>query len=219
MAVVDVNLLLSVELLYIGMTFPNPFFHERGRGGKRHGPRLLPSGSGGAHLKSSHAKQKALTAGSLRVPFCIQGSVDRGAHQSALEACLSQLVVPLSEVFLRKDLLRTLPGSLSAGLIDLLGPLPCGCDQTHFAVQHAQQAAHTGGTAALAVRVHDMRFAHAQRGAVIPVLGKDGDIAVDGAADDALGLPVKGAAVRRDHRQMKGRHGLQIGRASCRERV
>ena len=77
-------------------------------------------------------------------------SVDRGSHQSTLETRLSQLVVPLVEVLLRKDLLRTLPGSLSAGLIDLLGPLPCGCDQTHFAVQHAQQAAHTGGTAALA---------------------------------------------------------------------
>ena len=85
------------------------------------------------------------------MPFCIQGSVDGGAHQSALEACLSQLVVPLSEVLLRKDLFRTLLRSLSAGLIDLLGPLPCGCDQTHFAIQHAQQAAHTGGVAALAL--------------------------------------------------------------------
>ena len=76
--------------------------------------------------------------------------VDRGTHQCALEACLSQLVVPLVEVLLRKDLLRALLGSLGAGLIDLLGPLPCGGDQTHFAIQHAQQPVHAGGTAALA---------------------------------------------------------------------
>ena len=50
--------------------------------------------------------------------------VDRGTHQCALETRLSQLVVPLSEVLLRKDLLRALLGSLGAGLIDLLGPLP-----------------------------------------------------------------------------------------------
>ena len=135
-------------------------------------------------------------------------SVDRGTHQCALETRLSQLVVLLVEVLLRKDLLRALLGSLGAGLIDLLGPLPCGGDQTHFAIQHAQQPAHAGGAAALTLGIHDMGFAHAQRGAVIPVFGKDGQIAVNGAADDALGLPVKGAAVRRDHRQMKGRHGL-----------
>lgn len=45
--------------------------------------------------------------------------VDRGAHQSALETRLSQFVVPLVEVLLRKDLLRALLGSLGAGLIDL----------------------------------------------------------------------------------------------------
>ena len=78
-------------------------------------------------------------------------SVDRGTHQCALETRLSQLVVPLVEVLLRKDLLRALLGSLGAGLIDLLGPLPCGGDQTHFAIQHAQQPAHAGGAAALAV--------------------------------------------------------------------
>ena len=87
------------------------------------------------------------------MPFCIQVLVDRGTHQCALETRLSQLVVPLSEVLLRKDLLRALLGSLGAGLIDLLGPLPCGGDQTHFAIQHAQQPAHAGGAAALAVGI------------------------------------------------------------------
>jgi tripartite-type tricarboxylate transporter receptor subunit TctC len=76
-------------------------------------------------------------------------SVDRGTHQCALETRLSQLVVPLVEVLLRKNLLRALLGSLGAGLIDLLGPLPCGGNQTHFAIQHAQQPAHAGGAAAL----------------------------------------------------------------------
>ena len=40
--------------------------------------------------------------------------VDRGSHQCTLETRLSQLVVPLVEVLLRKDLLRALLGSLSA---------------------------------------------------------------------------------------------------------
>ena len=61
---------------------------------------------------------------------------------------------------------------------------------------------------ALSLGIDDMGLTHAQRGAVIAVLGQDGQVAVNGAADHPLGLSIKDTAVRCDHRQMKGRHGL-----------
>ena len=56
----------------------------------------------------------------------------------------------------------------------------------------------------LTVGIYNVRLAHAQCRAVIAVLCQNGNIAVNGAADDASAC-LQGAAVRRDHRQMKGR--------------
>ena len=103
---------------------------------------------------------------------------------------------------------------LGAGVVDLLSPLPCGGYQTHLTVQHGEHPAHAGGTAAAALGINDVGLAHAQRGAVVAVLGQNGKVTVDGAADHTLGLSLKGAAVRCDHRQMKGRHGLPLLRLS-----
>ena len=102
------------------------------------------------------------------------GSVDRGADEGALEAGLGQLIFALIQVLPGQDLFGALLGGLGAGLVDLLGPLPGGSNQMDIPVQHGEHPAHAGGAAALAVRVHDMGFAHAQRRAVIAVLCQNG---------------------------------------------
>ena len=116
--------------------------------------------------------------------------VDGGADEGAFQAGLCQLIVALIKVLLSQDLLRALLRSFGAGLIDLLSPLPSGRDQPDVAVQHGEHPAHTGGAAAGSLRVHDVRLAHAQRGAVIAVLGQNGKVAVDGAADHPFCLTV-----------------------------
>ena len=106
------------------------------------------------------------------------------------------IVIPVSYTHL--DVYkRQLLGGLGASLVDLLGPLPGGSDQMDIPVQHGEHPAHAGGAAALAVRVHDMGFAHTQRGAVITMLCQNGKVAVDGTADHPFRLTVKGTAVRR----------------------
>ena len=117
------------------------------------------------------------------------GSVDRGADEGALEAGLGQLIFALIQVLPGQDLFGALLGGLGAGLVDLLGPLPGGSDQMDIPVQHGEHPAHEGGAAALAVRVHNMGFAHTQRGAVITMLCQNGKVAVDGTADHPFRLP------------------------------
>ena len=115
-------------------------------------------------------------------------------------AGLRQLVLPAVEVLPDQNFFRPLFGSLGTGLVDVLCPLPGGCHQTGLAIEYGEHPAHTGGPMALSLGIDDMGLTHAQRGAVIAVLGQDGQVAVNGAADHPLGLSIKDTAVRCDHR-------------------
>ncbi len=87
-------------------------------------------------------------------------SAEAGAHECAAELCLRELELGVGQALLVLErFLRARQGAACARLIDVLRPFPSGSHQTHVPVQHAEQAAHAGCTAALTVGIYNVRLA------------------------------------------------------------